>query len=125
MKAGAKDAKAPMEGGKWVETNGTPTSVSFGSVTVQVVKPPENVRLANIEAGQAAMQRGKISLVRAGVKISREKDTPLYFGCEDKPGFMIRELNGKKTLGKFVGGRFREVEEGTKPTARKQAVARK
>ncbi len=30
----------------------------------------------------------------------------LYFGCEAHPGFMIRELGGKKTVGKFIGGHF-------------------
>ena len=84
-------------------------SVSFGSVTVQVSEPPESVRQANIKAGQVALERSKGALQKAGIKIPRQKGVPLYFGCEDKPGWMERELNGQKTLGKFVGGRFRAM----------------
>lgn len=87
--------------GEWV-----PTSVSFGSVTVMVSKPPESVRQANVKAGQAALQRGKTALLKPGVKIAREKGVPLYFGCEDRPGYMVRELDGKRTVGRFAGGRF-------------------
>jgi len=27
-------------------------------------------------------------------------------GCGDRPGWMIRELNGEKTVGRFLNGRF-------------------
>ena len=82
-------------------------SVRFGSVTVQVTQAPESIRKANIIAGQEALQRGKQALVTPGVKLTRQKRVPLYFGCEDRPGWMIRELDGKQTIGRFVGGRFR------------------
>jgi len=96
----AKKSNIPPSG-EWVRT-----SVSFGSVTVQVSRPPESVRQANVKAGQAALQRGKAALVKPGVKIAREKGVPLYFGCEDRPGYMVRELDGKRTVGHFAGGRF-------------------
>lgn len=96
----AKKSNTPPSG-EWVRT-----SVSFGSVTVEVSKPPESVRQANVKAGQAALQRGKTALVKPGVKIAREKGVPLYFGCEDRPGYMVRELDGKTTVGRFAGGRF-------------------
>lgn len=86
-------------------------SVSFGSVTVEATPPPEHVRRANIVAGQAALRRAKAALVKPGIKLPREKGVPLYFGCEDQPGLMIQELDGKRTLGKFVRGRFRAVKE--------------
>lgn len=95
--------------------------VSFGAVTVDVTPPSEEVRQANIKAGQAALKRGKAALMKAGVKLQREKGTPLYFGCGDRPGWMIRELNGEKTVGRFLNGRF--VPE-RKASAREQAKAR-
>lgn len=81
-------------------------SVSFGAVTIRTSQPSESARRANIEAGQAALRRGKTALVKAGVKLPRQKGVPLYFGCEDRPGWMVRELNGKRTVGRFVSGRF-------------------
>lgn len=101
MKAAVKKSSAPKGGGEWV-----PVSVSFGSVTVRVDQPPESVRRANVEAGQAALRRGKAALLKPGVKLTREKGIPLYFGCDDRPGWMVRELDGKKTVGRFSSGRF-------------------
>lgn len=106
--------KATTSGSSPTRTTGDTSlrSVSFGSVTVQVSEPPESVRQANIKAGQVALERSKGALQKAGIKIPRQKGVPLYFGCEDKPGWMVRELNGQKTLGKFVGGRFRAMKPG-------------
>lgn len=63
----------------------------------------------NIKAGQEALCRARDVLITPGVKIVRKKGVPLFFGCEDNPGLMVRELNGKRTLGKIVGGRFRPI----------------
>ncbi len=101
MKTGIKKSNVPPAGGEWI-----PVSMSFGSVTVRVTQPPESVRRANIEAGQAALKRGKDALLKPGVKLTRQKGIPLYFGCEDRPGWMVRELDGKKTIGRFANGRF-------------------
>lgn len=101
MKAAAKSTAPPDAGRAWV-----PKSVSFGAVTVQVEAPPEDVIQANIEAGQAALRRGKAALMKTGVKLTREKGIPFYFGCDDRPGWMVRDLDGKKTVGRFVNGRF-------------------
>lgn len=100
MKAGAKNSNISPIGEFGM------VSVSFGSVTVKVHKPTESVRKANIEAGQKALQRGKSALIKPGVKLARQKGVPLYFGCEDRPGWMVRELDGKRTIGRFVGCRF-------------------
>jgi hypothetical protein len=52
------------------------------------------------------LKRGKEALIKPGVKLTRQKGIPLYFGCEDRPGWMVRELDGKKTIGRFANGRF-------------------
>jgi len=81
-------------------------SVTFGSVTVEVTPPTEAVKTANIKEGQAALMRARHALLKPGVKLPREKGVPLYFGCEDRPGLMIQELDGRRTVGKFVDGQF-------------------
>lgn len=81
-------------------------SVTLGSVTLEVQRPKDFERQANILAGQVALGRLREALATPGVKLVRRKGIPLYFGCPDRPGWMIRELNGKKTMGRFVGDRF-------------------
>jgi hypothetical protein len=49
-------------------------------------------------------------LITPGIKLPRQKNVPLYFGCEDHPEQIIRELNGKKTVGHFVNGKFLKIE---------------
>lgn len=81
-------------------------SVTLGSVTVAVRQPTDSERQANILAGQVALSGLREALANPGVKLVRRKGVPLYFGCPDRPGWMIRELDGKKTMGRFVGDRF-------------------
>lgn len=104
MKLTIKMSKLPSAG----EEQAT-VSILFGSVTVEATLPPEHIRRANIEAGQKALMRAKSALIKPGIKLSREKGVPLYFGCDDQPDLLIRELDGKRTLGKIVRGRFHAV----------------
>jgi len=83
-----------------------PVSITYGAVSIHSIQPPESVRRRNIEAGQAALKRAKKALVTPGVQLPRQKGVPLYFGCEDRPGWMIQELDGKKTIGRFIRGCF-------------------
>jgi len=89
-----------------VRSEVTPVAVTFGSVTVLVTPPTEDERQANIAAGQAALRRGLYALLTPGIKLARKKGVPLYFGCDDRPGWMVRELDGKNAIGRFVNGRF-------------------
>lgn len=86
------------------------TSVTFGAVTVKVKPPAESVVRRNIEAGQAALRHAKDALITPGIKISRQKGQPLYFGSSDRPDLIIREVDGVRTFGKFTSGRFRIVQ---------------
>lgn len=65
----------------------------------------------NVKASQMALKRAKAALIKPGIKLQREKDVPLYFGCENHPGLMIEELNGKKRIGRFKRGRFVENDQ--------------
>ena len=103
---------------------GTETTMSFGSVTVKVIRPSAAVLQRNIEDGQAALMRAKTVLTRPGVKITRAKGKPLYFGSAERPDVIIRELDGVRTSGKFVGGRFRPMAEKTPVKAEVKAAKR-
>ena len=85
------------------------TSVTFGAVTVKVKPPADSVVRRNIEAGQAALRHAKDALITPGIKISRQKGQPLYFGSPDQPDLIIREVDGVKTFGKFTSAGFRIV----------------
>lgn len=87
------------------------TSVTFGAVTVKIKPPADSVVRRNIEAGQAALRHAKNALITPGVKISRPKGKPLYFGSPDQPDLIIREVDGVRTFGKFTSGRFRIVKK--------------
>ena len=83
------------------------TSVTFGAVTVKVTPPTPDTVQRNIEAGQAALRQAKTALAKSGVKISRPKGQPLYFGSSDHPDLIIREVDGVRTFGTFTSGKFR------------------
>lgn len=84
-------------------------TVTVGDVTIRTVAPlPEEVQ-RNIKAGQAALRRAGKALITPGVVIVRKKGVPLYYGSKEDPHLIVRELNGEKTVGKFVGGRFRPI----------------
>lgn len=82
-------------------------TASFGSVTVKVVAPSDRVVKKNIEDGQAALARAKPALMSSGVKISRQKGKPIYYGSPDSPDLIIREIDGVRSVGTFSQGRFR------------------
>lgn len=99
------------------------TSVTFGAVTVKVTPPTPGTVQRNIEAGQAALRQARNALVKPGVKISRPKGQPLYFGSSEHPDLIIREVNGSRTFGKFTGGKFRIVKNTRQPVAANEAKA--
>lgn len=97
----ARDSKPESE---WI-----PVVVTFGSVTVETLQPPEHILRANIKAGQDALRRAKSAIISPGVSIPRKKGVPLYYCSDSHPGLIVRELDGKKSLGRYSGGRFRVV----------------
>ena len=105
MKSLVKKARDSKRDDGW-----TPVSITFGAVTVETMRPPERILRANIQAGQEALRRAKKAIISPGIVLQREKGVPLYYGCDTDPGLIIQELDGKKSLGTFSGGRFRVVE---------------
>lgn len=89
--------------------------VSFGSVVVEVKAPSDTTIQANILDGQAALERAKSAFLKPGVKITRPRGKPIYFGSPDRPDVIIREVDGVRTTGRFVGGRFRALKDEALP----------
>ena len=93
----------------------TPVSITFGAVTVETMRPPERILRANIKAGQEALRRAKEAIISPGIVLQRKKGVPLYYGCDADPRLIIQELDGKKSIGTFSGGRFRVVDHDISP----------
>lgn len=109
---------------KTAAAEGAVTTVTFGSVTMTLVRPSAKVVQRNIEDGQAALRRAKTALVKPGVTITRSKGKPLYFGSSERPDVIIREVDGVRTIGKFTGGRFRTLKDVSLPSTAKKPVKR-
>lgn len=99
------------------------TEVTFGAVTVRVSTPDMGLIKRNIREGQEALKRAQVVLIKPGVKLLRAKGKPIFFASPDSLDAIVREVDGVRTIGKFVGGRFK-VAKNTRPAA-KQSVLKK
>jgi len=81
--------------------------VEFGSVRVSVSTPKKSKVRRNVIDGQIALARAISKIVKPGVKINAAKGVPLFHAESEHPGLIVRELNGKRTIGSFVNGKFR------------------
>lgn len=81
-------------------------AINFGSVTVQALSPNPVEVDRNIKAGQLALARARDELVKPGVRIGFAKGVPLFHADPKRPGKVVRELNGKRESGEFVGDEF-------------------
>lgn len=97
--------------------------VTFGAVTVLVRIPDVQLVKRNIKEGQDALMRAQEVLVKPGVKLQRSRGKPIYFASPDRLDVVVREVDGIRTLGKFVGGRFRVFKQPS-PTL-KTAMSKK
>lgn len=87
------------------------TEVTFGSVTVRVSQPDAESIRQNIKEGQDALTRVHSVLVKPGVRLSAPKGTPIFFAIPDRLDVIIREIDGVRTTGRFIDGRFRKINE--------------
>lgn len=106
-----------------VKSNSEGTEVTFGAVTVRVHVPDIELVKRNIKEGQEALMRVQAALIKPGVRLLRSKGKPIFFASPDRMDVVVREVDGVRTLGKFVGGRFRAIKE-VKPSG-KQAIPQK
>lgn len=106
-----------------LKSNLEDTEVTFGAVTVRVHAPDMELVKRNIKEGQEALMRAQAALVKPGVKLLRSKGKPIFFATPDHLDIVVREVDGVRTLGKFVGGRFRVIKESN--SAVKRATAKR
>lgn len=83
--------------------------VRFGRVIVKAVTPSAERARLNIAEGHLALGRAKTVLLNPGVFVHVSSDTPLFHADPATPGVLVRTLNGSKTRGRFVGGRFKPI----------------
>lgn len=111
--AGGRPAKRPE------------TEVTIGSVTIRVTEPSQRVAKRNIEDGQRAMQSIRSAFAKRGAVITKKQGKPLYFGSTDYPDLIVREVDGKRTLGKFSGDRFLPVKAKAADRSEAKGLAKK
>jgi hypothetical protein len=99
------------------------TEVTFGAVTVRVSTPGMDLIKRNIREGQEALKRAQAVLIRPGVKLHRAKGKAIFFASPDSLDAIVREVDGVRTIGKFVGGRFK-ITQSTRSSV-KQSVLEK
>lgn len=83
------------------------SEVRFGSVVVNAASPKQVELRRNVNTGQAALARATTKIVKAGVSLPAGRSVPLYRADPQDPARLIRQLNGKTSIGVFVGGKFK------------------
>jgi len=81
--------------------------VRFGSAVISADAPTRRDLQRNVTSGQRALARAATKIVKAGVSLRDVSSVPLYHADPKEAGRLIRELNGKRSKGYFVGGKFR------------------
>lgn len=90
-----------------VNSKGASSTVRFGSVVVKSIGPKAPELRRNVSSGQTALARAATKIIKAGVSLPKESTVPLYHADPKEPGRLIRELNGKVSVGVFVEGKFK------------------
>lgn len=86
----------------------SPWGVAFGSVIIEGQPSKVNSALVkhNIEVGRAALARAGTAFVEPGVKLGIAKNIPRYHVDLERPGFLIREVDGHRERVNFINGEF-------------------
>ena len=84
-------------------------SVKFGAVSVVVSVPTDDIVKRGVRASAKAVERLSKRLVKPGVSIKREKGIPTYTANPRNPTQVVRRLNGRTQVGKFVNGKFKAL----------------
>ncbi|MBI2424417.1 MAG: hypothetical protein HYV27_16425 [Candidatus Hydrogenedentes bacterium] len=77
-------------------------------MTVKVVPASRAEEKRNVKAGQAALARAKSVIVVPGVTIGAARGVPLFHVDPDRPDRIVRILNEKTDIGRFVNGKFKK-----------------
>ena len=90
-----------------VTAKGSSSTIRFGSVVVKSTGPNAPELRRNVSSGQTALARAATKIIKAGVSLPKESTVPLYHADPKEPGRLVRELNGKMSVGVFVEGKFK------------------
>lgn len=97
--------KPKTTGGAVPKTTGT--TVRFGWAVVNAPRLSQAQISRNVEAGTKALVRAAPKISQAGIYIEVGSKVPMYRADPKNPTRLIRELNGKTSIGTFVGGKFK------------------
>jgi len=90
-----------------VTTAGLSREAPYGRLVVRAAALTKAAEKKNIAEGRSALKRAKAALVRPGVQVKIKDGVPMYHADPNKPGFLVRTLNGETARGRLVGGKFR------------------
>lgn len=82
------------------------TSITFGSVTVNVRLPTAGELKTRVTQSHHIMQRLKNIVSKPGVRLSIKKSTPIYTVDNSNPDLVIRKIGNEKVRGQFKNGKF-------------------
>lgn len=90
-------------GGRLVRTK-------LGDVTVSGTRPNPELVKAHVARSTAALSMISMSLSRPGVYLPAKKGVPRYSADENNPEIILRQLDGKMSVGRLIDGKFVETE---------------
>lgn len=89
-----------------------PSTITYGSVTIEAVRATGEQRERNIAKGVKALRRAAKSLATPGVKLDIPDSAPRYHADPKVPGRLVRVLDGEESVGTFKNGAFKPSDDG-------------
>jgi len=83
-----------------------PKTVTFGSVTVQVVPSTTTEIRRNVHVGQVVMGKLLDRIQKPGVILSLRKSVPIFYADPKDPKYLIRKVAGRRERVRFENGDF-------------------
>jgi len=83
--------------------------VSYGEVSVMVRTPTNSQVEKSVKASSALIMRLGRKLASPGVQLQNAKNIPLFTADHHDPNVVVRDLNGVRKRGRFVGGVFKPL----------------
>lgn len=84
-------------------------TVKFGPVTLTGDRVSVKEAQEKVTQGQKALAKGAYALTKPGIRLSPAKDVPLFYADPKDPKRIVRVLNGKSEVGRFVGSIFKPL----------------
>ena len=85
-------------------------TLTYGTVSAKVAKADGKAVGKSVEIGKVLLRKAGNELMKPGVKLSSKRGVPLYHSDPDKPGLLVRRIDGRTERGVFKGGEFQVTE---------------